>query len=310
MTKSFLIVAITFAFLGKVHHSVAQQPGVAINTNGNTPHSSAILDVQSTTKGFLLPRMSQVQRISISNPSEGLLVFDTDAQRLFQYQDGIWRFLIDNSYWAKSATRKWVYNGSDSVGIGTAAPLAKLHVNNGDLRVSNADINIVNGDLLMNKSGGIFQMQDAGVNRGYVQLSGDNLRLGTNAGNSTGNVIVRLNGTDRITVNPDGDVNLSGGRITSTVTGDVPLTPLCWGITNTIDAGGVRRGTANVTVTRLAKGEYRIYCNGITANSCIILTAVANNANIGAIAYSGYADVYTRTQSGDAIDQLFRFLIY
>ncbi|HLP39360.1 hypothetical protein [Lacibacter sp.] len=305
-TTILLIAAV--CFLNSVY---AQQTGVAINTNGNSPHSSAMLDVQSTNKGFLLPRMTQAQRISISNPAEGLLVFDTDAQRLFQYQDGIWRFLIDNSYWAKSATRKWVYNGTDSVGIGTAAPLAKLHVNNGDLRVSNADINVVNGDVVMNKAGGILQFQDASVNTGYLQISGDNLRLGTNVGNSTGNVIIRLNGTERVTVSPDGNVNLSGGRVTSTVTGDVPLTPLCWGLTNSIDAGGIRRGTANVSVSRIAEGQYRIFCNGITANSLIMLTPFASNVNIAAFAQNGFADVYTRSQAtGNNIDQLFNFLIY
>ncbi|QEC44594.1 hypothetical protein [Pseudobacter ginsenosidimutans] len=175
----------------------AQQPGVAINTSGLAPHSSAMLDIQSTSKGFLLPRMTQAQRMSINNPSNGLMVFDTDAQRLYQYQDDSWRSLIDNSYWAKSALRKWVYNGVDSIGIGIASPLARLHVNNGDLRVSNADINIVNGDIVHNKAGATIQLQDASVNKGFFQISGDDLRFGTNAGNSAGNVYVRMNGANR-----------------------------------------------------------------------------------------------------------------
>ena len=202
-TTILLIAAVCF-----LNSAYAQQPGIAINTNGNAPHSSAMLDVQSTNKGFLLPRMTQAQRIAISNPSEGLLVFDMDAKKLYQFQGGVWRFLIDNSYWAASNTRNWVYNGTDSVGIGTSAPTAKLHVNNGDLRVSNADLNIVNGDIVHNKAGATIQLQDAGVNKGFFQLSGDDLRFGTNSGNSTGNVILRMNGANRFQFTQSGRMSI------------------------------------------------------------------------------------------------------
>ena len=40
-----------------------------------TPDDSAILDISSTTQGFLLPRMNEVQRNGISNPATGLLIY-------------------------------------------------------------------------------------------------------------------------------------------------------------------------------------------------------------------------------------------
>lgn len=43
-----------------------------------TPAASAILDLQSTNKGLLLPRMTQSQRDSIKNPVEGLIIYQTD----------------------------------------------------------------------------------------------------------------------------------------------------------------------------------------------------------------------------------------
>lgn len=43
------------------------------------PHSSAILDVESTSRGFLPPRMTNQDMKSISTPTEGLMVFCTDC---------------------------------------------------------------------------------------------------------------------------------------------------------------------------------------------------------------------------------------
>ena len=49
-----------------------------IGINNETPDASAVLDVTSTTAGFLMPRMTNAQRQAISNPAAGLQVFVTD----------------------------------------------------------------------------------------------------------------------------------------------------------------------------------------------------------------------------------------
>ncbi|MBW8522893.1 hypothetical protein K0U91_15390 [Chryseobacterium chendengshani] len=49
-----------------------------------TPDASSILDLSSTTKGMLAPRMTTAQRIAISTPVDGLLVYDTTL-KLFHY---------------------------------------------------------------------------------------------------------------------------------------------------------------------------------------------------------------------------------
>ena len=50
--------------------------GVAINEDGSAADSSAMLDVKSTTKGLLIPRMSSAERTAIPSPATGLMVFD------------------------------------------------------------------------------------------------------------------------------------------------------------------------------------------------------------------------------------------
>jgi hypothetical protein len=59
---------------------------VGIGTN--TPAATAALDVSSTTKGVLIPRMTAAQKSAISSPSNGLLIFQTDAPAGFYHYNG------------------------------------------------------------------------------------------------------------------------------------------------------------------------------------------------------------------------------
>lgn len=53
--------------------------------------NDAILDIRSLSRGVLLPRMAATQRAAIYNPPEGLLVFDTDSNKLCWYTGAEWR---------------------------------------------------------------------------------------------------------------------------------------------------------------------------------------------------------------------------
>jgi len=64
------------------------QAQVAINTDGSNPDNSAMLDVKSTDKGILIPRMTQAQRDAINAPATGLLIYQTDNNPGFYYWDG------------------------------------------------------------------------------------------------------------------------------------------------------------------------------------------------------------------------------
>ena len=58
---------------------------VAVNIDASAPDNSAMLDVKSTTKGVLLPRMTQAQIASISTPANGLVVFCTTDNKFYTY---------------------------------------------------------------------------------------------------------------------------------------------------------------------------------------------------------------------------------
>lgn len=55
-----------------------------------TPHASSALDVSSTSKGLLLPRMTTVQRNAIVTPATGLIVFDTTLNGFYGYDGSTW----------------------------------------------------------------------------------------------------------------------------------------------------------------------------------------------------------------------------
>ena len=57
---------------------------------GLTPNPSAMLDVQSTSKGFLAPRLTSAQRDAIVNPAEGLIIYNTDTDCLNHFSGSNW----------------------------------------------------------------------------------------------------------------------------------------------------------------------------------------------------------------------------
>ncbi|MCK9423473.1 MAG: hypothetical protein M0Q38_12835, partial [Bacteroidales bacterium] len=85
-------VVLVLAVLLSTANTEAQ---IGINTDGTQPGSAAMLDIKSTEKGFLPPRMTKVQRNAIVNPPAGLMVFCTDCTEgntgiLSMFANGVW----------------------------------------------------------------------------------------------------------------------------------------------------------------------------------------------------------------------------
>ena len=67
-----------------------------VGVGTSNPATSAQLEVNSTTKGFLPPRMTSTQRNAISSPAQGLMVYQTDATAgLYYYTGSAWIYIIN-----------------------------------------------------------------------------------------------------------------------------------------------------------------------------------------------------------------------
>jgi hypothetical protein len=76
-----------FAFLWMATATFAQ---VGINSDNSAPDGSAMLDVKTTVKGFLPPRMTTAQRNTIASPAAGLVIYNTDEKALNLYNGMAW----------------------------------------------------------------------------------------------------------------------------------------------------------------------------------------------------------------------------
>ncbi len=92
MKSILLSISILFLFLSVIHAqqtSNIEQP-ISIDSTGAEPDTSAMLDVVSSSRGVLIPRMSTGARNAIVLPARGLLVYDTTMNALCHYSGSTW----------------------------------------------------------------------------------------------------------------------------------------------------------------------------------------------------------------------------
>lgn len=78
---------------------ISIKPGTAkgVSIGSTTAAASALLDITSTTKGILIPRMTLAQRNAISSPAEGLQVYDNESHNLHWYNGSAWKTFGDSA---------------------------------------------------------------------------------------------------------------------------------------------------------------------------------------------------------------------
>jgi hypothetical protein len=127
--------------------SAANAQSIGIGTTA--PSNSAQLDVVSTTKGLLIPRMTTVQRSAIASPAIGLMVYDTNLNAFYFYNGSAWAAVNSGG----GGGNNWTANGNNiynsntgNVWIGAATGLKEKFAVKGNLFVTHANPNdLVNG---------------------------------------------------------------------------------------------------------------------------------------------------------------------
>jgi len=102
---------------------------VAINLDESNPDPSAMLEVKSLDKGFLMPRMTTAQKIGILTPATGLSVYDLDMNSYSFYDGSQWVNLGHGFDLDWTIDGNNMYSGvAGYVGIGTINPGTTLHL--------------------------------------------------------------------------------------------------------------------------------------------------------------------------------------
>jgi hypothetical protein len=116
-----IITSIVMIQLLLYTNSYAQS--LAVNTDGSTANASSLMEVKSTTKGVLIPRMSKTQKNAIASPAIGLLIFQNAPDSIgFHYYNGSgWTWLANNT------GDQWLITGNSNITaanyIGTSTPV-------------------------------------------------------------------------------------------------------------------------------------------------------------------------------------------
>ncbi|MEZ5015224.1 MAG: hypothetical protein R2794_13125 [Chitinophagales bacterium] len=131
MKKSFFTLALIVVALTVISHAQTNvfptSGSVGIGTTA--PDASAILEMQTTTKGLLVPRMTKTQRDAIVAPANGLLIYQTNASPGFYfYTGGAWQSLASkgpnktlSNLQPTAINQSLVPNAGGTLDLGTAA---------------------------------------------------------------------------------------------------------------------------------------------------------------------------------------------
>ncbi len=201
--KNLKITMMTIGMLTFGGEAFSQSLG--INTSGASADPSSILDLSSTSKGLLIPRMTLAQRNAISAPATGLLIYQTDNTPGFYHYNGTAWFQAIGSegpQGASGADGKTVLNG-----------------------ITNPTSEGTNGDFYINTSTNtLFGPKASGVWPSGVSLVGPTGATG--ATGATGPAGPAPTGTGIVTVNSNslgtpgaltGDVTTTGASLATSI---------------------------------------------------------------------------------------------
>ncbi|MEP7164638.1 MAG: tail fiber domain-containing protein [Ferruginibacter sp.] len=168
----------------------ASSQSLGVNTTGAPAATSAILDVSSTDKGMLVPRMSKTERNAIASPATGLMVFQNAPDSVgFYYYDGtVWLWLATNK-----SSAGWLTTGNAGTTI----------ANNFFGTTDNIPLSFRQNNKWLGRWNGTTSNYFIGDSSGYNNTGINNVAMGTRALfkniNAYGNVAIGNNAMENNT---------------------------------------------------------------------------------------------------------------
>jgi hypothetical protein len=111
-----------------------------------TPHASSALEINSTSKGFLMPRMTTLQRDGITTPATGLLIFNSTSSK-FNYYNGTAWIEISGSLAPLASAPDAPVIGTATASAGAASVAFTAPANDGGSAITNYIVTSSPGDF-------------------------------------------------------------------------------------------------------------------------------------------------------------------
>lgn len=190
---------------------------VGINADGSDPDASAMLEVKSANRGFLIPRMTAEQIALIQAPAFGLLVFQTNGTSGFYYNSGspaspVWKLLLTEVSAADGSETKVNAGSLISVnGTGTQADPYVVAFTGNNLALGETSATAYRGDR--GKTAYDHSQQTTGAVHGSSTVGLSMLRLS----NPSAIRFLRINADNTVTALSDSDFRTAIGAGTSSL---------------------------------------------------------------------------------------------
>lgn len=213
-TKMLLAILIPLCFISRNLQAQNTFPSTgAAGIGTTTPNASSLLDIKSTTKGLLMPRMTAAQRNAITAPATGLMIYQTNSTPGFYYYTG--------TSWQAVKQNAWNVTGN----AGTTPSVNFIGTTDGRpliFKVNNQKAGLIDYDVNNANSSFGYQTLNAntGINNsafGYWSLFSNTTGTGNTANgstalysNTTGNHNVAI-GFSSLTANTSGIANVANG---------------------------------------------------------------------------------------------------
>ena len=158
------------------------QSQVAINTEGTSANSKSILDVNSSSLGILIPRISETEMNNIVDPPISLTLYNTTANAFYYFNGTSW-IPVNTTEGTWSVSGNNIYSSvSGNIGIGTTSPNQKLSIANGNIQLDNTTTS--NNGIIYKDLTPFIHNFNYGYN-GAFTTEGGNTFVGINSGNLT-----------------------------------------------------------------------------------------------------------------------------
>jgi uncharacterized protein (TIGR02145 family) len=259
-----------------------------VGDNNTRIDASAVFESESTTQGFLLPRMTKAEMLAITNPAEGLMVYCTtcSVKSIFTYSGTDWlnlvNGLVDSSLSSNGTAVVSSYSSTSATGtlkLGTVV--------SGVTQTITATVTTTGGTYSIS-TGAINGVTFAGSGTFPAGGSQDIVLTATGTPTVVGTNNFALNTSPsssftRETIDPSSAV---ASYVSKAAAGTMTLGTAASGVTQTITADVTRVGPYNIStstsngITFAGAGTY-----SVTGNQEVVLTASGTPSGVGTFSY-------------------------